>query len=495
MTAQSPSPTESVLDLPPIPDPVRLRGRQLRRFVSRVQGQDLLDALGSLPGDSGIVSLKVLGPPVLFLRDPEHVRHVLVTNQDNYVKNNAYRILAVLLGRGLLTNFNREDWQRQRRLVQPLFAKRHLSPMTEHMTGATEDFVERMSALAVDAPTIDVNDAMMELTLDVVCRALFGTATDDELRQTVGGAMDTLLAAAQANLQVGGTYEVIAQAPGISFDALLRLRHVHWRRAQKAKAVLDGVVHGLIDRREAQPDAGASDLLSLLLSARDEEEGGDGRAMDRERVRDEVMTFLGAGHETTANALTWLWYTLSQYPEARRRMEAEVDEVLQGRVPTYEDVDRLPWTNACLQEAMRLHPPVPAFTRAAISDDEVGGVRVPRGATVVIPAYLLHRNPRLWENPEGFDPERFMPGAAGPARPRLAFMPFGAGRRICVGQGFALLEGVLLAAMLTQRLRFDLAPAVKIQSDVAITLRPRDGMPMVMRERPAVPALAAPVAA
>lgn len=489
MTTQSIPHTEAVLDLPPIPEPHQMRGRQLGRFVRQVQGQDQLEALGSLPGDSGIVSLRVLGPSVVFLRDPEHVRHVLVTNQDNYVKNNAYRILAVLLGRGLLTNFDREDWQRQRRLVQPLFAKRHLAPMAEHMTAATEDFVARMAPLAEGTPTIDVNDAMMELTLDVVCRALFGTATDNALRQTVGDAMDTLLAAAQANLRVGGTYEVIARTPGISFDALLRLRQVHWRRAQRAKAVLDGVVHGLIDRRVQHPDPEASDLLSLLLSARDEEEGGDGRAMDRERVRDEVMTFLGAGHETTANALTWLWYTLSQYPEARRRMEAEVDEVLQGRTPTFEDVDRLPWTNACLQEAMRLHPPVPAFTRAAIASDEVGGVHIPRGSTVVTSPYLLHRNPRLWENPEGFDPERFMPGATGPARPRLAFMPFGAGRRICVGQGFALMEGVLLAAMLTQHLRFDLAPAARIQGDVAITLRPRDGMPMVMRPRHAAATL------
>jgi cytochrome P450 len=161
--------------------------------------------------------------------------------------------------------------------------------------------------------------------------------------------------------------------------------------------------------------------------------------------------------------------------------------VLGGRMPTYEDADRLPWTNACLHEALRLYPPVPAFTRTAVGYDDLDGLRVTPGTDVVISPYLIHRNSRLWDNPEGFDPERFMPGHQQAGRPRLAFMPFGGGRRICVGQGFAVLEGVLMAAMISQRLRFDLVAGTQVRNDVAITLRPRDGMPMVARRREDAP--------
>ncbi len=459
-----------------------MKPREIGSLLAHLGEKDLLRTFSRLPGDSGLLHLRVAGPPVVFIRDPEHARQVLVTNQDNYLKGNDYKILAVLLGRGLLTNFDLPLWQRQRKLVQPLFAKRHLAPMATHMTASTESWLDRRAwDSGAAGGVVDVNAAMMELTLDVVCRALFGTATDAATTTTVGRSMDTLLTAAQRNLSFSGVYDVVSQVPQIKYDQLLTLRRVTWNRAQKAKAALDEVVYGLIDGRERGGSIDdADDLLALLLAARDE----DGSAMDRELVRDEVMTFLGAGHETTANALTWLWLCLSRNPEARRRVEAEVDEVLGGRVPTFDDADRLPRTSACLQEAMRLFPPVPAFTRVARGPDEIDGVKIPRGSDIIICTSLMHRNPRLWDNPEGFDPERFMPGASSAAgRPRLAFMPFGAGRRICVGQGFALMEGVLLAAMITQRLRLDLVPGARIRNDVAITLRPRGGMPMAVSER------------
>lgn len=479
---QTEAPTPASPALVPPSRPYRLRGREVARLLRGLAGKDLLKPLSALPGDTGLIRIKVVGPQFLFVRDPEHVRQVLVTNQDNYVKGNDYKILAVLLGQGLLTNSDLPLWQRQRKLVQPLFAKRHLSPMTESMTGATTTWLDRTDREFADGAAIDVNREMMALTLDVVCRALFGTQIDDAVTRKVGQSMHTLLRAAQANFQVAGIYDVVETMPRVEFGDLLRLRRVHWNRAQRAKADMDGIVYGFIEDRERTGVEGKSDLLSLLLAARDED---DGSRMDRELVRDEVMTFLGAGHETTANALTWLWLCLSRHPEARRRMEAEVDEVLGGRVPEYADAERLPWTNACLHEAMRLYPPVPAFTRVAAAADEIDGVRVEAGDGVAIAPYLLHRNPRLWTNPEGFDPERFMPGGEGvqPGRPRLAFMPFGGGRRICVGQGFALLEGVLLAAMLTQRFRFDLASGTQVRHDVAITLRPRGGMPMTITRR------------
>lgn len=479
---QTEAPKPEAPALAPPAQPYRLRGREVARLLRGLSGKDLLRPLSALPGDTGLIRIKVAGPQFLFLRDPEHVRQVLVTNQDNYVKGNDYKILAVLLGQGLLTNFDLPLWQRQRKLVQPLFAKRHLSPMTESMTGATTAWLDRTEQQLVDGTEVDVNREMMALTLDVVCRALFGAQIDAAVTRKVGESMHVLLKAAQANFQVAGVYDVVETMPRVEFSDLLRLRRVHWNRAQRAKADMDAIVYGFIDERERTGVEGKSDLLSLLLGARDED---DGSRMDRELVRDEVMTFLGAGHETTANALTWLLLCLSRHPEARRRLETEVDEVLGGRVPEYADVERLPWTNACFQEAMRLYPPVPAFTRVAAGPDEIDGIRVEAGDGVAIAPYLLHRNPRLWVNPEGFDPERFMPGgeAVQPGRPRLAFMPFGGGRRICVGQGFAQLEGVLLAAMLTQRLQFDLVTGTQVRHDVAITLRPRGGMPMTVRRR------------
>jgi cytochrome P450 len=293
----------------------------------------------------------------------------------------------------------------------------------------------------------------------------------------VGDAMTVVLRAAAANARVIAFYRALGRLPGVHFDDLLRLRRIHWRRAQHGIARIDEVVHGLIDQRLRE--GLGDDLLSLLLGARDADGGGE---MDREQVRDEVTTFLAAGHETTANAMTWLWLLLSRHPEARHRLEAEVDEVLGDRRPTLADADRLPWTTACLNEAMRIFPPVPAISRVSMRRDELGGLRIPAGTVMVVLPYLIHRDPKLWPNPEGFDPERFMPAAA-TGRPRQAFMPFGAGRRICVGSGFATIEGTLLAAMTARRYRLDLVPGTRIRREVAITMRPRDGMPMTLSRR------------
>ncbi|MBJ7471228.1 MAG: cytochrome P450 [Solirubrobacteraceae bacterium] len=453
---------------------------QVMRLFMGMQKRDQLQALDDLPGTSGMVRIAAPGTPVFIIRDPQHARHVLVTNQDNYVKGMDYKILAVLLGDGLLTNLNQEQWQSQRRLVQPLFAKRHLAPMGTHMTDATADWLDALERAQQTGEELELGSAMMELTLDVVVRALFGASIDRRAVETVGDAMTDVLRAAQANFRVIGLFRGLSKLPRVNFEDLLHLRWRHRARADAATIKLDGVVDQLIDGAQAK-GADGDDLLSLLLSARDE----SGEAMSRTQVRDEVMTFLGAGHETTANAMTWMWLALSRNPEARRRMVAEVDEVLQGRVPTFDDLDKLPWTQACLEEAMRLHPPVPGVSRMALADDEIDGVKIPKGSVTLVLPYLIHRNPDLWPNPEGYDPARFMPGPDGrpPARHKQAFMPFGAGRRICVGNGFALMEGVLLAAMTVQRFEFDLQPGTVVRREFAITLRPRDGVPVKVRPR------------
>jgi cytochrome P450 len=455
----------------------RMRGREMPRFLAEA-GRDLLGALEHLPGGSSLLRMPSFGGPTYLVRHPEHARQVLVTNQDAYVKGDDYRVLAWQLGNGLLTNLDRESWQRNRAIVQPLFAKRHLAPMASHMVAAAGDWLGALDARVGEGETIDISRAMMGLTLDVVGRALFGRGIDGPTTAAVGEAITVLLDGASASYDLLPLYQLLHERAGIPFEDTLRIRWRRWRRATVAKAELDAIVHAIIDARVAEGSAG-DDLLSLLLTAQDER--GE-TAMDRRQVRDEVMTFLGAGHETTANALTWMWMLLSLHPQARNRMQAEVDEVLGGRRPVYEDAERLVWTSAVLQESMRLFPPVPIITRVCAEQDEMAGRSIRAGSDMIVLTHLLHRDPEFWPNPEGFDPERFMPGA-GEDRPRQSFMPFGAGRRICVGQGFALLEGVLLSAMIAQRLRFDLVPGARVRREFAVTLRPRDGMRMTVWRR------------
>jgi cytochrome P450 len=452
-----------------------LRTRQIVRYLPRLL-RDPLFAVKTFPGGPGLLRIRVPTTSIFVIRSPEHARHVLVANQDAYGKGADYKVLGVLLGNGLLTNLDSVSWQRQRALVQPMFAKRHLEPFATHMVAAAADSLERWEDERLERGPIDVAAAMNTLTLDVVGRALFGVDLMGDA-QIVGSAMTRVLRAGVAMLR-SGLPRIAEMTPGMTVRGGLRLRAVHWRRAMRAIDELDAVVARLMEARRSDPHADQQNLLALLMSARDEQTGAP---MSDQQIRDEVMTFLAAGHETTANALAWMWLLLSRHPQAREQLHDEIDSVLGGRQPTAADVERLPWTSAVLQEAMRLYPPVPAVTRVALEGDELGGVRIRRGSLIIVVSYMLHRDRRYWPEPERFDPSRFMPGA--PERPRLSFMPFGAGRRICVGAGFALMEGVLLTAMIAQRFQLDLVPGARVTPEPTITLRPRDGLPMTLRRR------------
>ncbi|MGH7856906.1 MAG: cytochrome P450, partial [Candidatus Binatia bacterium] len=248
-------------------------------------------------------------------------------------------------------------------------------------------------------------------------------------------------------------------------------------RIRGAMRTIDSIVRSMIDERVATGSGTEDDLLGQLLRAR----GEDGEPMARQQVRDEIVTLMLAGHETTANGLAWLWYVLAKEPEARRRLDAEVDEVLSDRVPTAADVDRLSWTTACFQETLRLYPPAWVLEREACVDDEFGGEHIPAGSTVIFPVHLIHRDPRSWCKPEIFDPTRFLPGA--PPPPRGAYLPFGAGRRSCIGAMFALIEGTLIAAMVSQRYRLSLPPGADVVPGATVTLRPRGGLLMTVGHR------------
>lgn len=400
---------------------------------------------------------------VYLLSKPDDVAHVLVSNQQNYVKAPVtYRPLMGLLGNGLLTNEG-EDWLRQRKLVQPMFARRHLVEFGSAMVDAASDLLDRWSALP-DGAEVDVAREMSALTLDVVGRALFGADLTGEAA-AMAPALDVALE----------TYVRLLNNPLYwALPGFERVRTPSRRRAEHAEARLRGVVERIIATRQAQADPDTSDLLGMLLAA--------GDALSGKQLRDELMTFLLAGHETTSTALAWTFLLLSTHPEARVVLESEVEEVLGDRAATAADADKLTWTGAVVSEAMRLYPPAWIFEREAVADDDLPDMRIPRGALVAISPYLVHRNSAHWPNPEGFDPERFLPSSL-PGRHRYAYLPFGGGRRQCVGSGFAMLEATLLLAEITRRYRLDLVPGARPVPQPTVTLRPGNGIPMTLHRR------------
>lgn len=408
------------------------------------------------------------GRQVFLTSRPELASHVLVGNQANYVKARTYLPLTELLGKGLLTNEG-EPWTRQRRLVQPMFSRRHIDAFAPAMVGAATRTLDGWAGQG-DAAVIDVASEMNALTLDVVGRALFSSDLTGEA-SAMGPALETLLE----------SFERVVRHP---LFAIVPNYH-RWRtpnrlRAMGSEKYVRGVVDSLITARRARPaHEGEQDLLDMLLAARDAESG---EPMEEQQIRDELITFMLAGHETTSNALSWTLMLLSQYPDVRDRLESEVDDVLSGRAPTAEDPAKLEWTTAVLQESMRLYPPAWMFEREAVGPDELDGYPITPGTVVATPPYLIHRNPEHWPNPEGFSPERFLPGAAN-GRHRMAYLPFGGGRRICVGNGFAMLEATLLLAAIGQRFRLDLVPGYRPALNPTVTLRPAGEIPMTARAR------------
>ncbi|MFI6386546.1 cytochrome P450 [Nonomuraea sp. NPDC050540] len=391
---------------------------------------------------------------------PEHVERVFVTHKHLYAKSAQYRLLAVVTGDGLLTSEG-ERWAAQRRLIQPMFAKRHLGRFAEHMTEAVADFAKEWEQLP-DGARVDAATAMNRLTLDVVGRALFGSGLSEQAARLGPVLTSGLRAGVRAT-----RLQLLFRTPPWLVDAAHAVvrRAPRWipgiRGLHDVLTTTDEVVEAVV----AAHPGGTDDLLGLLLAA----------PMDRGQVRDEVMTFLLAGHETTANGLAWFWHLLALHSGARARVEAEVAEVLDGRVPTAEDADRLVYTAAAFQEALRLYPPAWSIVRTAVADDHLGDLFVPAGTNVVVPVYLAHRDPGAWPDPDRFDPERFLPGAA---PRRFSYLPFGAGRRICVGAGFAVMEATLIIAMLVRRFRLEMEPGAEVRAEATVTLRPRDGIPM-----------------
>lgn len=405
---------------------------------------------------------------ITVVHDPAAIRHVLVDNAANYRKDDLQRrVLAPGLGNGLLTAEG-EEWKLQRRTLAPLFAPRNVAGFVPPMIAAAGRLVRRWRRRS-DGRTLDVALEMTRVTLDVLERTIFTTGLKRD-PDALGRAITRY-------------FEALGPLDPLDLFGLPEwLPRIGRLRARPALRFFDEVVGELIESRRAllaRGEAAPNDILTLLLRAADPESG---RALSDVEVRANIVTFIGAGHETTANALTWSLYLLSQAHDARARIEAEVDEVVGGGPLAPEALPRLVHTRAAVEEALRLYPPVPYMSRAALAEDRIGRLKIPKGSIVTIAPYVLHRHRRLWDEPDAFMPERFLPGRR-EAIDRFAYLPFGAGPRVCIGAAFALQEAVAVLASVVRAARFELAEGHAVMPVHRVTLRPAGGLPMRLRLR------------
>jgi cytochrome P450 len=423
------------------------------------------DALGTLRrvahdwGD--IVRLPVAFGDRIFLNHPDYIEQVLVLQQSKFHKSElTKRITGALLGQGLLISEG-DFWRRQRRLAQPAFHRMRINEYSATMIESTQRHIHDWR----DAEQRDIAREMMALTLDVAVRTLFGTTLPTEAQQ-VGRSMTFLmryqLGRQRSPLRIPETWPTPRN-----------------KRALREREYLDSLVYRIIEERRSQGDANLrSDLLSLLMGAMDE----DGTPMTPKQLRDETMTLFLAGHETTAQMLAWTWYLLGENPAAEARLHEELQGVLNGRSPESADLGKLPYLYALMHEVLRMYPPAYIIARTSIERSQIGGYDFPPGATMLMSQWVMHRDPRYYDDPDIFRPERWIEGLADRLPPG-AYFPFGDGPRRCIGQGFAMLEAATVIGTLAQRFRFRLVPGHPIAPEPLITLRPRHGIRMTLHAR------------
>jgi cytochrome P450 len=397
---------------------------------------------------------------VYFLNHPDLIEDVLLRNYKNFLKDRVVRNSRWFFGEGLLTNEG-DSWLRQRRLSQPAFHRERVSSYAKIMT----DYARQTLSTWQDGETRDIHQEMMRLTLQIVVRALFNVEAEESAE--ISSAL---------NLIMSNTTGIRILLPPIA-RYLPTPRMISFRRAV---ARMDNTVYKIIAQHRANKiDSG--DLLSMLMAARDE----DGSRMSDRQLRDEVLTFLIAGHETTALGLTWTWYLLAQHPDVEEKLHQELDRVLGGRVPEFSDLPALTYTERVVKESMRLYPPAWSLARTVISDFELRGYLIPGGSNVVMSQWIMHRNPAYFPDPQKFDPDRWATENS-QKLPRFAYFPFGGGPRQCIGSSFAMMEATMLLATIAQRFRLRSIPDHPVLLVPSFTLRPKYGMRMTFESRDSV---------
>jgi len=440
---------------PKLPLKDRLRGRRLGMpwsMPDEVFHQPLVHKRG-LIGD------------LYFIGDPALARQVLVENAANYPKAALeLRLFSALFGQGLL-GIDGDLWRKHRRTMAPAFDPRAVATYGPAMAECSEAFVRRWDALP-DGQVVDAAEEMTGLTLSIIARTMF---------HREGEGLEPLI------------MKTLEDTPQLSDFNVLDVLPLVWRLRMKARErrmaalfrPLDGAIADMIAAREASA-APPNDLLSRLIAARDETTGA---GLTAQEIRDEVITIFMAGHETTATAMAWVWFLLAKHPAEQARLHAELDQVLAGRTPGQADIADLPFTRRLVDECLRLFPPAPGMSaRVAAAPDVLGGRAVKAGAYMVLAPWVLQRHRRTWEDPERFDPNRFLPERS-EGRARLATMPFGAGPRVCIGQLLAVNEIILILATMAQHYVLELASDAPVELHHNVTLRPKGGLPMRLRRR------------
>lgn len=395
---------------------------------------------------------------VYFLNHPDLIEAVLVRNYQNFLKDHVIRKSRWFFGEGLLTNEG-ESWLRQRRLSQPAFHRDRIASYARIMTGYASQMLDNWK----QNETFDIHQEMMQLTLRIVVRALFNVEAEQI------GAISTALNVMMRN-STGIRLLLPPAARYLPTPAMIQFR--------RSVGKLDETVYRIIAaRRRNEADSG--DLLSMLMQARDE----DGGRMSDKQLRDEVMTFLLAGHETTALTLTWTWHLLAQHHNVEEQLQNELERVLAGRMPNFADLAKLTFTEQVIKESMRLYPPAWSVARTVVSEFELRGYKIPAGSNVVMSQWIMHRDPRYFPDPERFDPSRWAPERA-QKLPRFAYFPFGGGPRQCIGNSFAMMEATLLLATIAQRFRLRAVSPEPIVPVPSFTLRPKGGIFMKVESQP-----------
>lgn len=418
----------------------------------------------------GILERRFLWFRSFIVNDPDGIKRVLLDNAANYVKAEILRpTLGPALGSGLVTSEG-EKWRALRKLIAPVFDQQSIENYVPIVSASVQAMLQRWEGLPVGA-SIDIYKAMTELTLDIISRAMFSSDSAD---------MVDLIDRSSLEYQTEMTFSFWGVVPVIK-QVWAQYKQ---REGERIVRAMDEAIYRLIAQRSQNFERrGQRDLLDRLTAARD---GDTGLGLSSREVRDQVVTIMLAGHETSATALTWTWYLLSQHPSEDAKLHRELDHVLGDRAPTHDDVPRLKYTRMIIQEAMRLYPPFHTLSwRQAVEDDHVCGRHIPKGSIVLIVPWLLHRSPDLWEQPERFDPDRFSEERSA-ARSRYTYLPFSIGPRVCIGAAFAMTEAVLVLAAITQRFRLRLADGHPVEPQGLVTLRPRHGLRMRVERRSAV---------
>lgn len=423
--------------------------------------RDMLGFLIRVRAEYGEIAYYKLGSRKMYLlSNPEHIKDVLVTHNRNFTKSRALQRAKIVLGEGLLTNEGASH-TKQRKIIQPIFHHNRIRGYGDTMA----DYARRIGEKWENGAVLDIHREMMRLTLAIVSKTLFDADVESESDE-IGKSLTHL----------------VNQFPGLLFpysEYLDKLPLPGNKRCYDAIDHLDGIIYRMIEERRSGTE-GKEDLLSMLMEARDEE--GKGAAMSDKQIRDEALTLFLAGQESTANSLTWSFYLISQHPDVEKKIDEEVKRALGGRLPALDDLGKLSYTQKVFKEALRLYPPAWAVARRAIEDYTVDGYVVPAGADVFMSQYVVHRDPRFYKEPLKFDPDRWS-AEFEDGLPKFAYFPFGGGPRRCIGEPFAWMEGVIIIATMVSEWKMRLVPNQKIEPLALITIRPKNGMKMILERR------------